>query len=96
MSIFRALIGVLADFGNRNEGVTLDDNQTVQRMNNSLAMIILQFSKNRSVINRSRRNQSMHLKIKRNDAVSKNISLILENLLKNYESSQLPSHGLGE
>ncbi|XP_049809266.1 gamma-aminobutyric acid receptor alpha-like [Schistocerca nitens] len=28
-----------------------------------------------------------------NDAVSRNISLVLENLLKNYESSQLPSHG---
>lgn len=30
-----------------------------------------------------------------NDVVSKNITIILENLLKNYESSQLPSHGTG-
>lgn len=30
-----------------------------------------------------------------NDVVSKNITIILENLLKNYESSQLPSHGKG-
>ena len=29
------------------------------------------------------------------DAVSKNISIILENLLKSYENSQLPTHGLG-
>lgn len=31
-----------------------------------------------------------------NDVVSKNITQVLENLLKNYESSQLPSHGKGE
>lgn len=31
-----------------------------------------------------------------NDAVSKNITLVLENLLKNYENSQLPSHGKGK
>lgn len=30
-----------------------------------------------------------------NDAVSRNISIILENLLKNYENSQLPTHGKG-
>ncbi|KAF7274180.1 hypothetical protein GWI33_013152 [Rhynchophorus ferrugineus] len=30
-----------------------------------------------------------------NDVVSKNITNILENLLKNYESSQLPNHGKG-
>ncbi|XP_068085895.1 gamma-aminobutyric acid receptor subunit alpha-6 [Anabrus simplex] len=30
-----------------------------------------------------------------NDAVSRNISLVLENLLKNYERTQLPSHGKG-
>lgn len=30
-----------------------------------------------------------------NDGVSKNITQVLENLLKNYESSQLPSHGKG-
>lgn len=30
-----------------------------------------------------------------NDAVSKNITLVLENLLKNYENSQLPTHGKG-
>ena len=30
-----------------------------------------------------------------NAAVSKNISQVLENLLKNYESSQLPTHGKG-
>lgn len=31
-----------------------------------------------------------------NDAVSKNITVVLENLLKNYEKSQLPTHGKGE
>lgn len=30
-----------------------------------------------------------------NDVLSKNITLLLENLLKNYESSQLPTHGQG-
>lgn len=30
-----------------------------------------------------------------NDVVSKNITMVLENLLKNYESSQLPTHGKG-
>lgn len=30
-----------------------------------------------------------------NDAVSKNITSVLENLLKNYEKSQLPTHGKG-
>ncbi|KPI91198.1 Gamma-aminobutyric acid receptor subunit alpha-6 [Papilio xuthus] len=30
-----------------------------------------------------------------NDAVSRNITLVLENLLKNYENSQLPTHGKG-
>lgn len=31
-----------------------------------------------------------------NDAVSRNITLVLENLLKNYENSQLPTHGKGK
>uniref|UniRef100_A0A146MBU7 Gamma-aminobutyric acid receptor subunit alpha-6 n=1 Tax=Lygus hesperus TaxID=30085 RepID=A0A146MBU7_LYGHE len=30
------------------------------------------------------------------DVVSKNITMVLENLLKNYESSQTPTHGKGE
>lgn len=30
-----------------------------------------------------------------NDAVSRNISILLENLLKRYENSQLPTHGKG-
>ncbi|CAH1390018.1 unnamed protein product [Nezara viridula] len=30
-----------------------------------------------------------------NDVVSKNITMVLENLLKNYESSQTPTHGKG-
>jgi len=30
-----------------------------------------------------------------NDAVSRNITIVLENLLKDYESSQLPTHGKG-
>jgi hypothetical protein len=29
------------------------------------------------------------------DVVSRNITMVLENLLKNYESSQLPTHGRG-
>jgi gamma-aminobutyric acid receptor subunit alpha len=30
-----------------------------------------------------------------NDVVSRNITMVLENLLKDYESSQLPTHGKG-
>lgn len=30
-----------------------------------------------------------------NDVVSKNITMVLENLLKNYENNQLPTHGKG-
>jgi hypothetical protein len=32
---------------------------------------------------------------KGNDVVSRNITMVLENLLKDYESSQLPTHGKG-
>lgn len=31
-----------------------------------------------------------------NDVVSKNITMVLENLLMNYENSQLPTHGKGK
>lgn len=31
-----------------------------------------------------------------NDIVSKNITMVLENLLMNYENSQLPTHGKGK
>lgn len=31
-----------------------------------------------------------------NDVVSKNITMVLENLLKNYERTQLPTHGKGK
>lgn len=30
-----------------------------------------------------------------NDIVSKNITMVLENLLMNYENNQLPTHGKG-
>lgn len=31
-----------------------------------------------------------------NDIVSKNITMVLENLLMNYENNQLPTHGEGK
>jgi gamma-aminobutyric acid receptor subunit alpha len=31
-----------------------------------------------------------------NDVVSRNITMVLENLLKDYDSSQLPTHGKGK
>lgn len=31
-----------------------------------------------------------------NDIVSKNITMVLENLLMNYENNQLPTHGKGK
>lgn len=41
---------------------------------------------------------SVEYKTKRspgNDIVSRNITMVLENLLKNYERTQLPTHGKG-
>lgn len=31
-----------------------------------------------------------------NDVVSRNITMVLENLLMNYENNQLPTHGTGK
>ncbi|XP_044749311.1 gamma-aminobutyric acid receptor alpha-like [Coccinella septempunctata] len=39
---------------------------------------------------------SIGVRKRRNDVVSRNISMVLENLLKQYESSQLPTHGRGK
>jgi hypothetical protein len=50
-----------------------------------------------NAVNASHTN-SMHSRRTRtamNDVVSKNISMVLENLLKSYENSQLPTHGQG-
>lgn len=43
-----------------------------------------------------RRSRSAMDKRTTDDFVSKNISLLLENLLKSYENSQLPTHGEGK
>lgn len=71
--------------------------QDPKAKNTSLKAIVVNFSKhplaggNGGVVGKkdqSRRSPG-------NDVVSKNITMVLENLLKNYESSQLPTHGKG-
>ncbi|CAH1159698.1 unnamed protein product [Phaedon cochleariae] len=71
-------------------GLSLDKdplNQTV-----SLKNVVMDFQAR----NIGRRFNNFTIKSPRspiNDGVSKNITMVLENLLKNYESSQLPTHG---
>ncbi|XP_050296274.1 gamma-aminobutyric acid receptor alpha-like isoform X2 [Anthonomus grandis grandis] len=59
------------------------------RRNVSLTLINYSLSTNETQLRPARNTGN-------NDMVSKNITIILENLLKNYESSQLPSHGKGQ
>lgn len=61
----------------------------------SLNHVIIQYSgKNGKNVQSS--NKTIFTRSPVNDMVSKNITLVLENLLKDYESSQLPSHGKGK
>ncbi|XP_022114502.2 gamma-aminobutyric acid receptor alpha-like [Pieris rapae] len=46
-------------------------------------------------VNKTESDAKVNQKRSINDAVSKNITVVLENLLKNYEKSQLPTHGKG-
>ncbi|ENN83250.1 hypothetical protein YQE_00390, partial [Dendroctonus ponderosae] len=74
----------------RISGVILQGSEARNR-NKSVNETLLGFSSRlKSNESRIRRNSPT------NDVVSKNITIILENLLKNYESSQLPSHGKGQ
>lgn len=63
--------------------------------NVSLREVILDISREDSVSNTSLKARNAR-KAPLNDVVSKNITQVLENLLKDYESSQLPSHGKGK
>ncbi|XP_025833300.1 gamma-aminobutyric acid receptor subunit alpha-6 [Agrilus planipennis] len=73
-------------------------NEVLSR-NDTVSSIIIDFSDSDTTNQRSQGYNSTSLRklnSKRsilNDAVSRNITLVLENLLKNYESSQLPTHG---
>lgn len=67
-------------------GVSLDQNLS---SNSSLKHILTGDNLNSIKFNKIAFKRSL------NDVVSKNITMVLENLLKNYESSQLPTHGLG-
>ncbi|XP_056641890.1 gamma-aminobutyric acid receptor alpha-like isoform X1 [Diorhabda sublineata] len=71
-------------------GLPLERN--VLNQNVSLRNVIINFNpgKDNDVINTSTRVNRSNRSV---DVVSKNISLVLENLLENYESSQLPTHG---
>ncbi|XP_060531516.1 gamma-aminobutyric acid receptor alpha-like [Cylas formicarius] len=67
-------------------GVALESEIMMQNM--SMKTVLMGFSSNPKNVTASKK-----LRHAGNDVVSKNITIILENLLKNYESSQLPSHG---
>ncbi|KAJ8949687.1 hypothetical protein NQ314_008149, partial [Rhamnusium bicolor] len=69
-------------------GVSLDQNLLGQ--NTSLKSVVVGFSPS---IKEAIRSNIRMPRSPVNDVVSKNITLVLENLLKNYESSQLPTHG---
>ncbi|EFA02907.2 cys-loop ligand-gated ion channel subunit [Tribolium castaneum] len=67
----------------KHEGASLENDLLGQNM--SLKSVVVGFSLNSTEEKIIRRSLS--------DVVSRNITMVLENLLKNYESSQLPTHG---
>lgn len=73
--------------------------QDVIPKNLSVKSVVVSFSHHRPSLNIPRNfthDKNYHVKRSLNDIVSKNITSVLENLLKNYESSQLPTHGAGK
>lgn len=70
--------------------------------NLSLRSIVVDFSRRprprdhqvKNITNNEKRSQIKRSPL--NNVVSRNITMVLENLLKNYESSQLPTHGKGK
>lgn len=86
ISVF-SFTGICAQ--SRNNGIGLEQNLLSHNL--SLKHIVVGYSGSRpeSVY----KNRTLRSPL--NDVVSKNITLVLENLLKNYESSQLPNHGRG-
>ncbi|KAG5868123.1 hypothetical protein JTB14_028425 [Gonioctena quinquepunctata] len=72
------------------EGSSLEDNLLNQNM--SLKHIVIGFH-DRDAVKRINNFTIRSPRLPSNDVVSKNITMVLENLLKNYESSQLPTHG---
>lgn len=74
-------------------GISLDHNTLGQNM--SLKHVIVHYAAtdNKEIRNL---NRTIFTRSPVNDMVSKNITLVLENLLKDYENSQLPTHGKGK
>jgi hypothetical protein len=68
-------------------GVGVEQDPLGQNM--SLRSVVVGFA-----VNATGQHQKL-LRRSLNDVVSRNITMVLENLLKNYESSQLPTHGRG-
>lgn len=62
----------------------------------SLQHVIVQYSASNLTANIKPLNRPTFTRSPIHDIVSKNITLVLENLLKDYESSQLPTHGTGK
>ncbi|CAF4955157.1 unnamed protein product [Pieris macdunnoughi] len=58
-------------------------------------MLLTYFNTTFNELNKTEYDAKVNQKRSINDAVSKNITVVLENLLKNYEKSQLPTHGKG-
>lgn len=69
--------------------------QDLLSQNMSLKHVIVQYSATKNKGMRTF-NRTIFTRSPVNDMVSKNITLVLENLLKDYESSQLPTHGKGK
>ncbi|KAJ8919451.1 hypothetical protein NQ315_016551 [Exocentrus adspersus] len=69
-------------------GISLDQN--LPQQNSQFRYTIVNFSQSNTV---AATNRTRIARSPVNDVVSKNITLVLENLLKDYESSQLPTHG---
>ncbi|CAH1958828.1 unnamed protein product [Acanthoscelides obtectus] len=70
-------------------GIGLEDN--LLKQNVTIKHIVMDFSGFHQEI--KGRNFTRLTRSPVKDGVSKNITMVLENLLKNYESSQLPTHG---
>lgn len=75
-----------------SRNITYGDENPILKGRDMWQDVLLSSDINATVDDLSRRNL---WKRSINDAVSKNITMVLENLLKNYENSQLPTHGKG-
>ncbi|CAH1370142.1 gamma-aminobutyric acid receptor subunit alpha-6 isoform X1 [Tenebrio molitor] len=79
------LVQITAMCSGERSGVGVEQDPLGQNM--SLRSVVVGFAVNATGQHQKLMTRSL------NDVVSRNITMVLENLLKNYESSQLPTHG---